>query len=194
MPDLKAIDVELAVVRLGGALDGHPTTIMTAVAGRDLHRADDVSRAVVIEVGAERTHADEEPERRHRITENAPRALRLGSELSCKLGAEADAGDVEEGMAVDFAEIDPAGISGDDEARRCHRIRVNAESTSEVVGGAERQDAERQAGFDEGWGGSVEGAITPSDDDAVVSVGLCADHVRDRPLGATFLLCHLDTP
>jgi hypothetical protein len=50
------------------------------------------------------------------------------------------------------------------------------------VAGAERQDAERQPGLDQGRGGGVQGAVAAADDHAVEGAGPGADGVGDRVL------------
>jgi hypothetical protein len=165
---------------------------MAAVADRHLHGEASLDDAVMLDVGAERTHGDEEAQRRDRIAEDAPFPFRFGGEGARQLGAEADAGDVEEGAAVDLAEIDPPGVAGDDQARGRDRIRFDAEGSRKIVGRAERQDAERQPGLDDGRGGGVQGAVAAADDDAMEASGLGADDLGNGTLRAAFLLDHVD--
>ena len=81
--------------------------------------------------------------------------------------AQADAGDVEKMLAVDAPEVDPAGSARGDHPARLDQTARDLERAGEVVGRAERQDAKRQPGFDQGVGSGIEGAVPTADDDQV---------------------------
>ena len=81
MIDLKAVEVELAVVRRRGLLDRHAAAIVPAIADRDLHGADPLRGAVVIDMGGEQPRAQQDARRDNRVAENAPALLGMFGEF-----------------------------------------------------------------------------------------------------------------
>ncbi len=70
-------------------------------------------------------------------------------------------------MAVDGAEVDLARVAGKDDVGRLSQIHRDAERAGEVVGGAKRNDAERQAAFDDRQRAGGDGAVAAAKDDEV---------------------------
>ena len=109
-----------------------------------------------------------------------------------KLGAEADAGDVEEEMAVDIAQIDVAQVAGGDDFRRLLQIRRDRHGSSKVVCGAQRQNAQRQARLGQRGSRSVERAVASADNHQIDGAGFMANDIVDSVLLADPDLTHVD--
>ena len=75
-----------------------------------------------------------------RVAEAPPPALDVPRQLLRQFRREAEARHVEERLAVDDAEIDPAGDAIGDDIGGAVEIEGNAERSREVVGRAHRQD------------------------------------------------------
>ena len=95
-------------------------------------------------------------------------------------------GHVEERLAVDEAEIDPPRAALRDDAGGRVEVRRDAERAGEIVGGAHRQDAERQAALDHPERRRVDGAVAAADRDAV-DVAPMLDDERRQLLAAAAL-------
>ena len=163
-PHLEAVEVEVAIVDRRVGRDDRAAAVEPAVADRDLHRPGPHRRAVLADPGGEAAGLGERPERRHRVAEPAPAPLQVARELAGEIGREPDSGDVEEQLAVDAAEVDPPPVPGEDDVGRLVEVGRDAERAGEVVRGAGRQDAERQAGLDEARRRQAEAAVAARDD------------------------------
>ena len=107
-----------------------------------------------------------------------------------QFGAEADAGDIEEKMAVDLAQVDGLCASPGDDLRRLDRIIWNPEGSGEIVRRAERQNPERQSRIGEPGSCRVQRAVAAADDHEIAMAGAARDHIGETlALGR---LCFLD--
>ncbi len=113
-----------------------------------------------------------------RIAEEPPTLLRVARQRPREVHAEPEARDVEIGMLVDLAEVDRAGPAARDDLRGAFEIEGQAERAGEVVGRAERQDAERQARLDDARRRGIDGAVAPADHDAPDLTGQFPDPLR----------------
>ena len=84
-----------------------------------------------------------------------------------KLGAEPDACDIEEGMAVDRAEVDFAGVAFKDDIGGLKQIHWDVERAGKIVGRAHRNDAERQPALHDGERARGDGAVAPAQNDEI---------------------------
>ena len=140
----------MAVVDLGVGLHDIAAAIVAAVADGDLECPDLRLGALLGDPGGERPGLRQHLDGRERVAEPAEAALQAGLQPLREIGTQADAGDVEEGVAVDRSEIDAARMALDDDVGGLHEVHRNAERARQVVGGAHRDDAERQAAFHDG--------------------------------------------
>ena len=102
-----------------------------------------------------------------RIAEAPPPALDVPRQLLRQFRREAEARHVEERLAIDDAEIDPAGDAIGDDIGGAVEIEGNAERSREVVGRAHRQDPQGQSRLDDAEGRRIDGAVAAPDDGAI---------------------------
>src|SRR5690606_29229061 len=106
--EFEAVEVEMAVIDLRICLDHIATAIMPAIADRDLeglHARHPLLFPLLSYGRGEGARLQQHPGCRHGIAEASEALLEFGVQAARKIGGQADARDVEEGMAVDAAKI-----------------------------------------------------------------------------------------
>ena len=84
-----------------------------------------------------------------------------------EFGAEPDACDIEESVAVDRAKVDFAGVACKDDIGGLQQIHWDIERAGKIVGRAHRDDAERQPALHDGERARGDGAVAAAQDDEV---------------------------
>ena len=139
---LETVEIEAAIVDVRIRLDGH-TAVVASVAHGNLERPHFTDDAFMPDLRGEGPHAPECAARRNRVAEPTLPLLEVARQLPRHLDAEADARHVDEGVPVDLAEVDGAGLALDHDLCGPFHVEGSAECTSQVVGSAQRQNAER---------------------------------------------------
>src|SRR5262245_3860020 len=103
--------------------------------------------------GAKRADIPEDGGRGHKVREDAPSALGLSREVLCNLDPKTQTGDIEVMLVVDLADVDLLGVSQGNDQAGLRKIGGDVQGSSEIVGGAQRQNPEGKAGLDERIGG-----------------------------------------
>ena len=75
------------------------------------------------------------------------------------IGVDADRGVVDEGLAIDLGEIDGACLALGDDFGGLLEVQGDAKVLGKVIQGAERQDAERNAGLGKHAGHGANAAV-----------------------------------
>src|SRR5690554_5555368 len=109
---------------------------MHTVADRNLVSLNLVGKILFDDSRAEAGGRGQHLERGNRVAEPAPSLLEIGIELLGQISAEADARDVEEGMAVHGADIDIAQLAAQDDLCRLVQLERNFQRACEVVCGS----------------------------------------------------------
>ncbi len=164
--EFQAVEVEVAVVDLGARLDDVAAAIVAAIADGDLEGFTLVtwsfSRMVAVKGRALRA-----PWRPPAHSRSGRTASSTWMQPLRKIGGKPDAGDVEEGVAVDGAEVDRPRIAGQDDVGGLCEVHRDAERAGEVVGRAQRNDAEREAAFLDRQRAGGDGAVAAAQDDEI---------------------------
>jgi len=78
-------------------------------------------------------------------------------------------------VVVDDAEVERAGLAVDDHLRGVHDGKRDLQRSGEIVGGAQRQDAERKPGLHEAGRGGIQAAVAAADNHHVHLVRVPGD-------------------
>ncbi len=126
-----------------------------------------VALALDRDVGAERRVAGQDRQRRERVGGAAHDALEPRLDLARHLDGDAEAGQVGERPVVGHAEVDVGHLALGEHLDRAGQVERQAEAAGEVVGGAERQHAERDVAVGDVAYGGGQGAVAAADDEQV---------------------------
>src|SRR3546814_4020086 len=146
--DLETIKIERAVVERGILLYDVTSPVETPVADRDLIGADGPRLALLADPRPEPLGSQDDPQRGDGIAEAAEPFLDRRVELLRKFTADPDTRDIEEGMAIDRADIDPSAVTLDNDVGRRREVERAGKGARQVIRGSGGNDSQRQAALD----------------------------------------------
>ncbi len=158
------------VIWFGVGGDRHAATEIAPIADRELQRFHLLALTIMGQLGGEGPGAAGKLGRLHGIGERAEALLGLLVHRLRDPHRKADAGDVEEVLVVGGPDIDDPHEPRRDRRDRGRHVGRNAERAGKVVRRAHGNDAERQAGLDQGRCRRVHRAVAAGHHDRVHAV------------------------
>ncbi len=118
---LETVKIQHAVRGGGLGMHGHAATIEPSIAHRDLQRLQFFSSPVMFHVGSEQTRVGKQACRNNAVAQFPPAFLCFLGQGRCEVGAETNAGNIEERKLVRLSQIDSDTLTLGDDVDRSAR-------------------------------------------------------------------------